>query len=140
MAYFVVHEHHASRLHYDFRIEMDGALKSWAVPKGPSMNPSDKRLAVHVEDHTLEYGSFEGVIPEGQYGAGKVLIWDNGEVNVLSGSVEAGRVEFTLSGKKLKGEFVIFKMSGKLKEWLLVKKKDGFAEEGFKMQMVGRKV
>lgn len=100
------------------------------------MNPSDKRLAVHVEDHTLEYGTFEGVIPEGQYGAGKVLIWDSGSVKVLSGSVEAGRVEFTLSGNKLKGAFVIFKMSGKLKEWLLVKKKDSFADEGFKMEKV----
>lgn len=136
MPRFVVHEHHASRLHFDFRLEMDGVLKSWAIPKGPSMNPAEKRLAVHVEDHELEYGSFEGKIPEGQYGAGEVRIWDNGEFDNVDGSVKEGRIEFTLIGKKLKGRFVIFRMKGKDKEWLLVKMKDEFADSGFKMKAV----
>lgn len=133
MAIFVVHEHHARHLHFDFRLEMDGVLKSWAVPKGPSMNPSDKRLAIMVDDHLLEYGSFEGIIPEGRYGAGKVIIWDSGQYILLGGSINAGRLEFELNGKKLKGVFVLTKMKGKDKEWLLIKKKDRHADMNFKI-------
>jgi bifunctional non-homologous end joining protein LigD len=136
MLSFVVHEHHASRIHFDFRLEMEGVLKSWAVPKGLSMNPADKRLAVMVEDHTLEYGSFEGEIPEGSYGAGKVVIWDKGSYDLLSGDLKSGRIEFLLKGKRLKGIFVLIKFKGKDKEWLLIKKKDKFADESFEIQTV----
>ncbi len=129
MPIFVVHEHHAKRLHYDLRIEMEGVLKSWAVPKGPSLNPNDRRLAIHVDDHELEYGSFEGVIPEGQYGAGKVLIWDKGEYKWIEGSIEEGKLEFHLYGDKLKGAFILIKIRNKEKEWLLIKKKDEFAKK-----------
>ncbi len=134
MPKFVVHEHHASHLHFDFRLEMEGVLKSWAVPKGPSMNPRDKRLAIMVDDHTLEYGSYEGIIPEGNYGAGAVVIWDNGEYELLRGGVREGRLEFALKGKRLKGVFAMARMSGKEKEWLLMKKKDQFAEDNFEMK------
>jgi len=131
---FVVHEHHASHLHYDFRLEIAGVLKSWAIPKGPSMNPAEKRLAVMVEDHPLEYGDFEGIIPEGQYGAGPVLIWDSGEFKPegdLENSLEKGKLVFTLNGKKLKGAFslVLMKGRGSGKDWLLIKGKDSFAKE-----------
>lgn len=129
---FVVHEHHARHLHFDFRLEMDGVLKSWAVPKGPSMNPEDKRLAILVEDHSVEYGSFEGVIPEGQYGAGTVVMWDKGEYQLLGGNVGAGRIEILLDGIKLKGVFVLTKMKGRDKEWLLIKKGDEHAGSHFK--------
>ncbi|RMD56659.1 MAG: 3'-phosphoesterase [Nitrospirae bacterium] len=127
MPYFVLHEHHAKKLHYDFRLELDGVLKSWAVPKGPSLYPKDKRLAVLVEDHPLEYGTFEGVIPEGEYGAGRVLIWDKGEFELISGSVEKGKLEILLKGSKLKGRFVLIKLKGREKDWLLIKKKDEYA-------------
>jgi bifunctional non-homologous end joining protein LigD len=136
MAKFVVHEHHASHLHFDFRLEMEGVLKSWAVPKGPSMNPGDKRLAIMVDDHTMEYGSFEGIIPEGHYGAGAVVIWDNGEFELLRGGIREGRMDFSLKGKKLKGIFVMARMSGKEKEWLLMKKKDAFAKDDFNLKTV----
>jgi bifunctional non-homologous end joining protein LigD len=136
MAKFIVHEHHASHLHFDFRLEMEGVLKSWAVPKGPSMNPADKRLAIMVDDHTMEYGSFEGIIPEGHYGAGAVVIWDNGEFELLRGGIREGRMEFSLKGKKLKGIFAMARMSGKEKEWLLMKKKDAFAKDDFKLKTV----
>lgn len=131
---FVVHEHHASRLHYDFRLEIAGVLKSWAIPKGPSMNPSDKRLAVMVEDHLLEYGDFEGIIPKGQYGAGPVLIWDSGEFETEGDPVaglKAGKLRFSLNGKKLKGGFslVLMKGRGSGKEWLLIKTPDAFAQK-----------
>ncbi|MDP3111040.1 MAG: DNA polymerase ligase N-terminal domain-containing protein [Thermodesulfovibrionales bacterium] len=136
MAVFVVHEHHARHLHFDFRLEMEGALKSWAVPKGPSMNPSDKRLAIMVEDHPLDYGSFEGTIPEGNYGAGTVVIWDKGTYNLLSGSIGSGRIEILLEGEKLKGFFVLLRMKGKDKEWLLIKKKDEHADTSFRIKTV----
>src|SRR6202171_675582 len=109
---FVVQKHDASRLHYDFRLAINGVLVSWAVPKGPSMNPADKRLAVRTEDHPLEYADFEGVIPEGQYGAGTVMVWDQGTYEVENGlSVEQqlarGEIKVILHGKKLRGGFVL---------------------------------
>lgn len=132
---FVVQKHDASRLHFDFRLEVDGVLKSWAVPKGPSMNPKDKRLAVMVEDHPLDYANFEGVIPEGEYGAGTVEIWDKGTFEIAKGhpsadeSLKDGRLEFVLHGKKLKGIFALVrtKMDGKDDNWLLIKKNDEYA-------------
>jgi bifunctional non-homologous end joining protein LigD len=131
MPKFVVQEHHATHLHFDFRLEMEGVLKSWAVPKGPSMNPHDKRLAIMVDDHALQYGDYEGIIPEGQYGSGAVTIWDAGDYEFLGGNIQEGRIEFILHGKKLKGGFVLIKMSGKKKEWLLIKKRDDFATDEF---------
>jgi bifunctional non-homologous end joining protein LigD len=131
---FVVHEHHASRLHYDFRLEIEGVLKSWAIPKGPSMNPADKRLAVMVEDHPLEYGDYEGIIPQGNYGAGPVVIWDSGEFSPDEEPISAlkkGKLSFTLDGNKLKGGFSLALMKGRGsgKDWLLIKKKDSFVKE-----------
>jgi bifunctional non-homologous end joining protein LigD len=130
---FVVHEHHATRLHFDFRLEIAGVLKSWAVPKGPSMNPAEKRLAVMVEDHPLEYGEFEGIIPQGHYGAGPVLVWDSGEFQPEGNpetALENGRLSFLLKGRKLRGGFslALMKGRGKGKNWLLIKKKDSFAD------------
>lgn len=136
---FVVHEHHATRLHYDFRLEISGVLKSWAIPKGPSMNPSDKRLAVMVEDHPLEYGDFEGIIPQGQYGAGAVIVWDSGEFQT-EGDPEAalaqGKLTFSLKGKKLRGSFslVLMKGRGTGKDWLLIKGRDDHALEGWEIR------
>jgi bifunctional non-homologous end joining protein LigD len=136
---FVVHEHHAKSLHYDFRLEIAGVLKSWAIPKGPSMNPSDKRLAVMVEDHPLEYGEFEGIIPPGHYGAGPVLIWDSGEFKPEGdpeSDLEKGRLRFTLGGKKLKGGFSLILMKGKGsgKDWLLIKGQDAFAKREWEVK------
>lgn len=117
---FVVHKHAATHLHYDLRLEIDGILKSWAVPKGPSTNPSDKRLAVLVEDHELEYANFQGTIPEGMYGAGKVEIYDKGTYELIKN--ETDKIEFELKGKKLKGIWVLIRMKGQQKNWLLIKK------------------
>ena len=136
MSIFVVHEHHAKRLHFDLRLEMSGVLKSWAVPKGPSMNPADKRLAVMVDDHPLEYAGFEGTIPEGNYGAGEVFIWDRGRYDLAGGSIVSGKLELVFKGKKLKGMFVLTKMSGKDKDWLLIKKTDEFADRNFRLKTV----
>ena len=138
---FVVHEHHASRLHFDFRLEIGGVLKSWAVPKGPSMNPAEKRLAVMVDDHTLEYGTFEGVIPEGRYGAGPVVIWDAGTFEPPEGGdplrqLAQGSLKFALHGERLNGAFALVKMKGPRttgKEWLLMKKADQCADSSFVM-------
>ncbi len=131
---FVVHEHHATRLHYDFRLEISGVFKSWAIPKGPSMIPSDKRLAVMVEDHPIEYGSFEGIIPQGHYGAGPVLIWDSGDFESEDDpeiGLKKGKLTFSLKGEKLKGSFslVLMKGRGTGKDWLLIKGKDSLAKE-----------
>jgi bifunctional non-homologous end joining protein LigD len=127
---FVVQEHHARRLHYDFRLEVEGVLKSWAVPKGPSLNPVHKRLAIQTEDHPLEYRMFEGTIPRGQYGAGQITIWDEGTFEPegpLSASeqIHRGELKFFLHGRRLRGSFVLVKMRGKDgKEWLLIKHDD----------------
>ena len=131
---FVVHEHDASRLHYDFRLEMDGVLRSWAVPKGPSMDPSEKRLAVQVEDHPLEYIDFEGTIPEGEYGAGTVGVWDHGTYTPLLEKAE--EIKFSLNGEKLQGSFVLVKLKKgeKGNEWLLIKHKDKYAQPGWRLQ------
>jgi bifunctional non-homologous end joining protein LigD len=115
---------------------MEGVLKSWAVPKGPSADPAQKRLSIMVDDHPLSYGSFEGVIDEGQYGAGKVVIWDRGDYKLISGSISKGKLEFSLYGGKLKGAYVLLRLKGKEKEWLLIKKKDEFAEPGFKLKTI----
>lgn len=134
---FCVQRHHASHLHYDFRLEVDGALKSWAIPKGPTLNPSEKRLAMMVEDHPLEYGSFEGNIPQGNYGAGSVMLWDRGTYEVLDNmpadeQLTRGDFKFHLDGEKLRGDFALVRMKrGKGNEWLLLKKKDSFAQAGW---------
>ncbi len=138
---FVVHEHRATRLHYDFRLELGGVLKSWAVPKGPSMNPTDKRLAVMVADHPLEYIDFEGIIPEGNYGAGPVVVWDYGTYEASeTGSPEAqltgGKFAFILKGQKLRGAFALarFAKGETGKEWLLMKKKDQYADPAWTLR------
>src|SRR2546430_9920332 len=126
---FVVHMPAARRLHWDLRLEMDGVLRSWAVPKGPSPNRADKRLAVHVEDHPLEYGDFEGVIPDGNYGAGAVIVWDRGRWVPLEDPDEGmkkGKLLFELHGYKLKGKWTLVKLKKGEKEWLLIKEKDSF--------------
>jgi bifunctional non-homologous end joining protein LigD len=137
---FVVHEHRSKRLHYDLRLEIGGVLKSWAIPKGPSLDPGDKRLAVMVPDHPLEYIDFEAVIPEGHYGAGPVVVWDAGAFVPLDtddpeSSLKNGKLSFELQGKKLKGAFALARMkhlpSATGKEWLLMKKKDAHAKDGY---------
>ncbi len=139
---FVVQKHAASHLHYDLRLEMEGVLKSWAVPKGPSINPEDKRLAMMVEDHPYSYRNFEGTIPEGNYGAGNVIVWDNGTYNALEvenkeegekkllAGLKKGHISFVLNGSKLKGEFSLVKLKGKQENaWLLIKKNDKFSKD-----------
>lgn len=137
---FVIQRHKATRLHYDFRLELDGVLKSWAVPKGPSLNPKDKRLAMMVEDHPYDYKDFEGTIPEGNYGAGIVEIWDHGSYADIENSekeiaekklwagLKEGNLKFQLFGKKLKGEFALVKLKSKEdNSWLLIKHNDEYA-------------
>lgn len=123
---FVVQKHRASRLHYDFRLEHDGVMLSWAVPKGPSLDPANKRFAMQTEDHPIEYNQFEGVIPEGEYGGGTVMIWDRGtwepEVNDVDAALAKGDLKFTLRGKKLRGSWVLVRM--RPRQWLLIKHRD----------------
>jgi bifunctional non-homologous end joining protein LigD len=134
---FVVQKHDARNLHYDFRLEMDGVLVSWAVPKGPSLNPREKRLAMRTEDHPIEYGSFEGVIPEDNYGAGPVMVWDQGSWKPegdLSPAEQLARgdLKFQLDGKKLRGSFVLVnsgKRMGRPNQWLLIKHRDEHVDE-----------
>lgn len=139
MPIFVVHEHHAKRLHFDLRLEIDGVLKSWAVPKGPSLNPQEKRLAVLVQDHPLNYAPFEGEIPEGMYGAGIVKIWDKGTYEILGGHMKSGKLDLVFHGKKLKGTFALARMSQKDKEWLLIKKRDEYSDDDFVLKTVFNK-
>ncbi|HEX9722862.1 MAG TPA: DNA polymerase ligase N-terminal domain-containing protein [Vicinamibacteria bacterium] len=130
---FVVHEHQAQHHHWDFRLELAGALKSWAVPKGPSLDPSQKHLAIRVPDHPLSYAKFEGIIPEGLYGAGPVVIWDRGTYvpagDTVIKDLKEGKLSFELRGKKLRGGFTLVRLKrGNKKEWLLIKKADDFAQ------------
>lgn len=139
---FVVQKHAASHLHYDFRLEVGGVLKSWAIPKGPSTDPGVKRLAMPTEDHPLEYAGFEGTIPEGNYGAGTVMVWDTGtytnlregrppgEQATMEKSVADGKIEVRLEGKKLRGSYALIRTGMQGKGWLLFKLKDEFAEPG----------
>ncbi|MGZ5431395.1 MAG: DNA polymerase ligase N-terminal domain-containing protein [Thermoanaerobaculia bacterium] len=137
---FVIQKHRASHLHYDFRLEMKGVLKSWAVPKGPSYDPGTKRLAMMTEDHPYDYASFEGVIPEGNYGAGNVIIWDNGQWELIEpgddpvAALSSGKLTFRMYGKKMFGEWALVRIQGRGKsdrgnEWLLLKHRDEYANE-----------
>lgn len=149
---FVVQKHDARRLHYDFRLEMEGVLRSWAVPKGPSLNPADKHLAVMVEDHPLEYGDFEGVIPEGNYGAGAVIVWDRGVYTALdpkddvAAAVRAGKLDLMMRGFKLRGAYTLVRTGGARpaadhkQQWLLIKKRDEYATEDNVLELHPRSV
>ncbi len=133
---FVIQKHAASHLHYDFRLELNGVLKSWAVPKGPSLNPNDKRLAIMVEDHPYEYRTFEGTIPTGNYGAGTVMVWDEGTYHAfpddspraVAAALKAGKLEIILTGHKLNGAYTLVRLKTDDRSWLLIKKKDAFAQ------------
>jgi bifunctional non-homologous end joining protein LigD len=140
---YVIQKHAASRLHYDLRLELDGVMKSWAVPKGPSLDPSVKRLAIHVEDHPIEYNAFEGTIPEGEYGGGTVMIWDQGTYTsagddddpeaALREGYRRGDFKFVLKGKRLKGSWVLVRTRGRgdrarSGQWLLIKHRDATAD------------
>ncbi|HLH17489.1 MAG TPA: DNA polymerase ligase N-terminal domain-containing protein [Bryobacteraceae bacterium] len=139
--YFCVQRHDATRLHYDFRLEIDGVLKSWAIPKGPSLDPGVRHLAAHVEDHPIDYGGFEGNIPAGNYGAGSVMLWDRGTFELLgdlpaADQLAKGDLKFRLHGEKLNGDFAIVHMKGRGKgnDWLLIKKRDAFAVPGYDIE------
>lgn len=136
---YCIQKHAATRLHYDFRLELDGVLLSWAVPKGPSLDPADRRLAVHVEDHPIAYGSFEGLIPKGQYGGGTVLLWDRGTWEPVSDAhagMRKGHLKFRLHGDKLHGVWALVRMhthgEGERENWLLIKDDDEEAKRGKK--------
>ena len=139
--YFCVQRHDATRLHYDFRLEIDGVLKSWAIPKGPTLDPEVRHLAAHVEDHPVEYGAFEGTIPAGNYGAGRVMLWDRGTFDLLGEATGAeqmarGDLKFRLHAEKLNGDFALVRMKGRGKgnEWLIIKKRDEFAAPGWDVE------
>ena len=142
---YVIQKHAASRLHYDLRLELDGVMKSWAVPKGPSLDPSVKRLAIHVEDHPIEYNAFEGTIPAGEYGGGTVMIWDYGTYTAAAGEPDPeaalragyrkGDFKFVLRGKRLRGSWVLVRTRGRgdrsrQNQWLLIKHRDETADPG----------
>ena len=136
---FVIHEHHARNLHFDLRLEMGGVLKSWAVPKGPSLDPGHKRLAVAVPDHSIAYGSFEGTLAEGTYGAGEVRIWDEGEYEIDGDPVaqfRKGKISLEFYGAKLRGGFALVRMHGQDKSWMLIKARDKHADPGWKLETV----
>ena len=129
---FVIQKHRATRLHYDFRLEMEGVLRSWAIPKGPTFDPAVKRLAVMTEDHPMDYGGFEGVIPKGNYGAGKVIVWDKGTYEMVDPETpekgwEKKKLHFILKGRKMKGEWVLVRGSRNPNEWIFFKVRDRFA-------------
>jgi DNA ligase D-like protein (predicted 3'-phosphoesterase) len=136
---FVIQKHNASHLHYDFRLEINGVLKSWAIPKGPSTDPHEKRLAIETEDHPVDYATFEGIIPEGEYGAGSVIVWDTGTFDnikekdgkaiPLAQSYKNGHIEVNLHGKKLQGNYALIRMSGNdEKKWICIKMHDEYAD------------
>jgi bifunctional non-homologous end joining protein LigD len=139
---FVIQMHHASRLHYDFRLEADGVLKSWAVPKGPSLDTKDKRLAMHVEDHPFDYRTFEGIIPRGNYGAGEVIVWDRGTYRLVEGTdttaqIAKGALKFEMFGEKLHGTFALVHIKGRDGEenaWLLIKERDEFVDPSWRIE------
>jgi bifunctional non-homologous end joining protein LigD len=138
---FFIQRHNATRLHYDFRLEIDGTLKSWAIPKGPSLDPAMKHLAAMVEDHPLDYGDFEGNIPKGQYGGGSVMLWDRGTFEVIGdetamAQIERGDLKFRLHGEKLSGTWALVRMKnrGKGNEWLIIKKKDEAADPAWDIE------
>ena len=140
---FVIQKHRASRLHYDFRLEADGVLKSWAVPKGPSLTPGDKRLAMHVEDHPMDYRDFEGIIPKDNYGAGEVIVWDKGTYKLAEGDDPAdeignGKIKFIMQGKKMKGEFTLVKIRNSRDPsgdpWLLIKDHDEYVNPKYDIE------
>src|SRR5437870_8778569 len=138
---FVIQKHRASHLHYDFRLEADGVLKSWAVPKGPSLDPTVKRLAMQVEDHPVDYADFEGVIPEGEYGGGTVMVWDYGiyapeNTRSLSQALAKGELKFSLLGQKLKGSFVLVRTRDR--QWLLIKHRDKYRSEEHTSELQSR--
>jgi len=136
---FVIHEHHATNLHFDLRLEIGGVLKSWAVPKGVSLNPNHKRLAIEVPDHSLNYIDFEGTISEGKYGAGQVVVWDNGDYSTVSDAAEQlenGRLNFTFYGKKLRGAFSLVRMKDRKGQWLVIKSRDEFADLNWELETV----